>query len=519
MITLKSYVRGAWHAGTGEPAQLVNPSTEEPLATASSAGIDFQAVLDHGRDTGGPALRALDFPARGKLLADLAAAVHEHREELIELSMQNGGSTRGDAKFDLDGATGTLAAYARFARDLPAAGSLPDGDGIQLGRTPRFWGQHVLVPRTGVAVHVNAFNFPAWGMGEKMACALLAGVPVIEKPGTPTALIAFRVAEILVASGLLPEGSFQFIAGRPGDLIDRLGAEDCLAFTGSSGTGASLKGGENLVARNVRVNIEADSLNAAVLAPDVDSSAEAYDQFLANVQLDITQKTGQKCTAVRRIFVPEDRVEEVAGELVAALGRTVVGNPAHKGTTMGPLASAAQLRDVREGIGRLAEHADVLCGGAEPVAEQGYFVAPTLLRAREPEAEVFHSHEVFGPVATVIPYSGSAADAVRLANLGGGGLVCSLYTNDSDWAREVVLGISPWHGRIWIGSDRVAGQAAAPGTVLPMTVHGGPGRAGGGEELGGLRGLSFYMQRTAIQGFQGLVAGSFGARAKQEEPA
>ncbi len=503
MITLESYLGGTWQKGSGEPAILVNATTEEAMAGCNADGLDMAAAHAYALEVGGPALRELGFAGRGALLKALSKAIYEYREELIDLSIANAGCTRGDAKFDIDGATGTLAAYAYFAKELGDGNVLADGDGIQLGRTARFWGQHIRVPRRGVAVHINAFNFPAWGQMEKMACALLAGVPVIEKPGTPTALVAWRVAQITVESGILPAGAFQFVAGRTGNLLDLLGAQDALAFTGSSGTGAKLKAGSNLIERNVRVNIEADSLNSAVLAPDVDEASDTYDQFLANVVLDMTQKTGQKCTAVRRIFVPADRVEDVSAELVAQLGRIAVGDPSDKKHRMGPLASAAQLRDVRAGIGRLAQAADILCGGADAIAEKGFFVAPTLLLAKDSDADVFHADEVFGPVATVLPYDGSAAEATRLVNRGGGGLVASLYSNDGAWTEEVSLGIAPWHGRVWTANDRVASQTLPPGMVLPAMTHGGPGRAGGGEELGGMRGLEFYTQRTAMQGFQG----------------
>ncbi|KAA3614569.1 MAG: 3,4-dehydroadipyl-CoA semialdehyde dehydrogenase [Planctomycetota bacterium] len=519
MITLRSYVLDQWHTGTGDPAVLVNATTEEAIAQCNSEGIDFQAVLNHARQKGGPALRAMSFAERGKLLKGMSAALQEHREELIDLSIQNAGSTRGDAKFDIDGATGTLAAYAYFAKQLSGGEYLVDGEGVQLGRTARFWGEHLRVPRLGAAVHINAFNFPAWGQMEKVACAFLAGVPVIEKPGTATALVAWRTAEILVESGLLPEGSFQFICGSTGDLLDRLEAQDCMAFTGSSGTGAKLKGNSNVVQRNVRVNIEADSLNAAVLGPDTDPDSESYDLFLQNVALDMTQKTGQKCTAVRRILVPADRVDEVAEDLIATLQRTRVGDPSDSKNRMGPLSSAAQFRDVQEGIRRLQEHADTLCGGPEPIAEKGFFVAATLLKARDSSHPLFHSDEVFGPVATLLPYDGSAEEAIRLANLGGGGLVASLYSNDSAWCREVILGIGPWHGRVWVGSDRMASQSLPPGMVLPAMIHGGPGRAGGGEELGALRGLEFYMQRVAVQGFRGNLKAAFPAHAAEETAA
>lgn len=510
MQKLTSYAAGSWHEGTGEGVQIFNPTTGEAIATVDSSGVDFGEVLRHAREVGGPALRAMTFAGRGELLKALATAIHEHREELIEISTRNAGSTRGDAKFDIDGATGTLAAYAQIANGLPDAHFLCDGEIEQLGRTKRFAGRHILVPREGVAVHINAFNFPAWGMCEKMACAILAGVPVIEKPGTPTALPAWRTAQIIVSSGILPEGAYQFICGSTGDLLDQLDAQDCLAFTGSAGTGAFLKANESLVKRNVRVNIEADSLNAAVLAPDVDADSETYALFLRNVSLDMTQKSGQKCTATRRILVPTERAAEVAAHLSEELARTKIGDPSLRENRMGPLSSPRQFEDVRAGMAQLQEHAQTHCGGPEPLQETGCFVAPTLLQANDPEHELFHSLEVFGPCATILTYDGSAAEAVRLVSKGGGGLVTSAYVNDNDWATAFVLGAAPWHGRVWLANERSAEQSLPPGMVLPQMVHGGPGRAGGGEELGGLRGLSEYLQRTAVQGFGGLLKDAFG---------
>jgi oxepin-CoA hydrolase/3-oxo-5,6-dehydrosuberyl-CoA semialdehyde dehydrogenase len=489
---------------------LVNATTEEPMAEMSSEGIDFAAVLKHAREVGGPALRALGFARRAEILKDLAARFHEHRTELLDLSIANAGTTRGDAKFDVDGATGTLAWYAAVGKDLGDRPFLPDGDGIQLGRTPRFWGQHVLVPRTGAAVHVNAFNFPAWNMMEKAACAILAGVPVIEKPGTPTAMVAWRMAQLAVESGLLPEGSFQFVAGSAGDLLEHLGPQDTLAFTGSSTTALQLRSLPSLLKHGVHANFEADSLNAAVLAPDVEPGSETWNLFVKNVVLDVRQKTGQKCTAVRRVLVPAERLAEVEAALVQALADVKVGDPADEATTMGPLASEAQLKDVTAGIQRLAAAARVATGGAKRLREKGWFVTPTLLVAPRADVAVFHEEEVFGPVATVLPYDGSAAAAAAIANRGQGCLVSSLYSNDPAWADEAVQAMAPWHGRLWVGSDKMAEQAVPPGTVLPAMVHGGPGRAGGGEELGGLRGLSLYLQRTALQGFKGTLARSFG---------
>jgi oxepin-CoA hydrolase/3-oxo-5,6-dehydrosuberyl-CoA semialdehyde dehydrogenase len=511
MQTLESYVVGRWHAGTGAPALLKNPTTGADVAACDTGGVDFAAVARHGREVGGPALRALTFAERGGRLKALSAALHEHREELIELATVNGGNTRGDAKFDIDGATGTLAAYAHVSKSLGDRPYLLDGAGTQLGRTRRFWGQHVYVPRRGVAVHVNAFNFPAWGTFEKAACAWLAGVPVISKPATATALVAWRCAQITVESGLLPEGALQFVCGSTGDLLEHLGAQDALAFTGSARTGEWMRGHANLVKHNVRVNIEADSINAAVLAPDVDAESDTYGLFLANVALDVTQKAGQKCTAARRVFVPAERLQEVLADLASEIGRATLGDPAERGVRLGPVAHEAQLADVRAGMARLSEVADVHMGGPAPVRD-GCFVAPTLFVARDARAPVLHELEVFGPAATVIPYSGAAPEAAELVNLGGGGLVTSVYSNDADWTETFVLEVAPWHGRVWIGSDRMAEQSLPPGMVLPGMIHGGPGRAGGGEELGAERGLAFYMQRVALQGFQGLIESRFGKR-------
>jgi oxepin-CoA hydrolase/3-oxo-5,6-dehydrosuberyl-CoA semialdehyde dehydrogenase len=510
MIALQSYVQGRWVAGSGEPKLLHDPSTDAVLGDVRPGGVDFAAVLAHARDVGGPALRALTFPQRAELLKALSAKLHEHRDELIAISTQNGGNTRGDAKFDLDGASGTLAFYAQLGAGLPASRHLPDGEGTQLGRTSRFWGQHVFVPRPGVALHINAFNFPAWGMGEKMACALLAGVPVVEKAGTASALLAHRIAEIVVQSGILPEGAFQFLAGSASGLLDLLGPMDAVAFTGSSATGALIRGNKNLVARNVRVNIEADSINPAVLGPDVEPGTDTFEQFLANVVTDITQKAGQKCTAVRRVFVPTDRLGDVEEALVERLRAIKVGNPADDSVRMGPVASQEQLRDVRGGIVRLQAVADTVLGGPQPIADKGCFVAPTLLRARDPGAAVVHELEVFGPCATLVGYSGRVEEAIELCNRGGGGLVASAYSDDRTFVESLVLGIAPWHGRVWLGSEKTLGQALGPGAVLPASIHGGPGRAGGGEELGGLRGLHPYLQRTAVQGDRAVVDRGFG---------
>jgi oxepin-CoA hydrolase/3-oxo-5,6-dehydrosuberyl-CoA semialdehyde dehydrogenase len=512
MTTLQSYVSGRWVTGTGRPATLVNPSTEEAVAEASSEGVDFGAALAHARAAGGPALRAMSFAQRGAMLKSLAAAVHARRDELLDLAMRNGGNTRGDAKFDVDGAAGTLGAYAELGASLGDARLFLDGDAINLGRSSRVSGQHVLTPRAGVAVHVNAFNFPAWGIGEKAAVALLAGMPVIAKPATATALVAHRIMQLFVESGALPEGALQFIAGGAGDLIDRLGAQDVLAFTGGGSTGIMLRGKANLLAASTHVNVEADSLNAALLGPDVARGSETWDVFLADVARDITQKTGQKCTAIRRVFVPAAVLDAVEEDLAERLSTVRVGNVLAEGVTMGPVATLSQLRDARVGIAKLvASGARVVLGGDGAVAGvgapegKGYFVAPTLLRLDDNrQGDAVHAHEVFGPVATLVPYD-TVADAVALVHRGDGSLVSSVYTDDRAVAAEAVLGIAPSNGRVCVVNAKVAGAWLGPGTVLPQLLHGGPGRAGGGEELGGLRGLGLYLQRTALQGYGPLL--------------
>lgn len=516
METLESYLNGAWVSGQGKEQNLVNPATEEVIAKTSTNGLDFASAFDVARREGGPALRALTFAERGELLRAMSRAIHASRDELLDSGIANGGNTRSDAKFDVDGASGTLAYYAELGKELGAQRFLLDGDGIQLGRSPRFFGQHIFMPRTGVALHINAFNFPAWGFGEKAACALLAGMPIVVKPATSTALLAYKIAKL--CAPILPRGAFSFIAGPPGDILSHLGPQDVVAFTGSSDTGASLRLMPNVVKSSVRVNIEADSLNAAVLGPDVEQGSDTYNMFLRDVVRDMTQKAGQKCTAIRRVFVPSDKVGAVRDDLADRLREMRVGNPALDNVNVGPLATAAQLRDIRAGIQKLSAEARIVLGDGPferlgVSAEQGYFVPPTLLECEDAgRARAIHEHEVFGPVATIVPYAGSALSAASLVALGGGGLVCSVYSDDRNFTAEILIGIAPWNGRVVLGSEKIADQTPGPGTVLPHTIHGGPGRAGGGEELGGVRGLYFYSQRTAVQGSRPILEAILGGK-------
>jgi len=510
MKTLTSYLSGRWHAADRDFQLLVDPSTEEPLAQASSTGADFAGALDWARRGGGPALRELTFGQRGELLKAASKKLREHRDELLDLSRRNNGTTAGDGAFDIDGGGGALAVYGNLGLGLGDRRFLLDGGGDQLAKTEAFWSQHLAVPKRGVAVFVNAFNFPVWGFAEKFACAFLAGMPVIVKPATATALTAHRAVEILIDSALLPAGALQLIVGSTGDLLDRLGPQDVFAFTGSAATALQLRGKRNLLAASVHVNVEADSLNAAVLAPDAAPGSPVFDLFVKDVAREITQKAGQKCTAVRRIVVPRAHEAAATEALVARLARTVTGNPSDETVRMGPLATADQQRDALDGIAELLATTDLVHGSGQRIdglgspAGKGYFVGPTLLRSAEPlEKSPVHHREVFGPVATLLPYDGSAQQAGELVALADGTLVTSAYSDDADWLGELAAAAGSSTGRLYVGSE--SSEGAGSGACFPQSQHGGPGRAGGGAELGGLRGLAPYQQRVAVQGHRGLV--------------
>lgn len=507
MQTLPSYLSDTWVTGSGTPTVLHNPTTEEPVAQAATGGFKLGEALAYAREHGNKALRAMTFADRGQILNAVAQVMHEHREELLDLAVQNCGNTRSDAKFDLDGASATLAYYAKLGETLGAHTLFTDGEPAQLSKNPRFVGRHVWQPQVGCAVHINAFNFPAWGFAEKAAVAWLAGMPVFTKPATSTALVTARLVEHIVAKKILPKGALTFLAGSAGDLLTHLKMGDVVAFTGSSDTGASVRAMPNIIRNNVRVNIEADSLNAAVLGPDLTTDSDAYHLFLREVARDMTQKAGQKCTAIRRILVPQAMVNQVVTDLGEALAAAPVGDPNQKEVKVGPLATAQQLRDVQAGIERLKGAATPAwgTGGREKLVgingPKGYFVSPMLFLTADSHHPAIHSHEVFGPVATVLPYDGKAPSAAAIVAKGEGGLVCSVYSDDEAFITEAALALSPYHGRLHLAGSKIAEHSLGPGTVLPQLNHGGPGRAGGGEELGGLRSLRFYMQRTALQGY------------------
>jgi len=508
MKELQSYLGGAWVSGDGAPTEVVNPSTGEALATLRSMGGLAEAV-EYARTVGGKNLRAMTLPQRGEMLKALAKLLHEHREELLELSVVSGGNTRGDAKFDVDGATGVLGTYAYLAKSLGEGPWISVSDPVEVMRGSKIKAQDVLVPRHGVAIHINAFNFPAWGMVGKLAVALLAGMPVLSKPATSTVALAARIGEIIVDSKILPEGAFSLLVGSAGDLLDQVTSQDVIAFTGSADTGLRIRSHETVMRSGARVNVEADSLNAVVIGPDVESGSELFDLVVRDCVTELTQKAGQKCTATRRILVPEARLEEVREALLDRLGDIAgkTGDTSQDGVRMGPLSTQSQLVDARKGIAALEGSARRIHGDPERAdfgGAKGFFLEPVLLEAtaesaKDPSA-AFHQHEVFGPVATLLPYDGSVEAAASIVAAGHGSLVSTLYTDDRTFAAAAVAEMAPFLGRMVVASEKSAGASISPGCVFPVVVHGGPGRAGGGAELGGTTGLALYMQRTTIQG-------------------
>jgi oxepin-CoA hydrolase / 3-oxo-5,6-dehydrosuberyl-CoA semialdehyde dehydrogenase len=500
---LRSYVQGGWHAPTDEGRPLYDAVSGDEIARISSTGVDFAGVLDHGRRVGGPALRQLTFHQRAGLLKALAGYLREHRDELYAVSAQTG-ATLGDSKFDVDGGIGTLLAYAsKGRRELPNDTLYIDGDLEPLSKGGSFVAQHVFTSPPGVAVQVNAFNFPVWGPLEKFAPAFLAGVPSVVKPASPTAFLTAKLVELVVASGVLPEGTLQFVAGGLGDLFDHLTEQDLVSFTGSAATAAKLRAHPNVVRRAVRFSAEADSLNLSVLGPDAAPGTDEFGLYVDQLVTEMTTKAGQKCTAIRRAFVPAERVDAVVEAVAAKLAKVVIGAPGTDGVRMGALASLEQREEVRRSVKALAGAGRIVFGdpdkvdvlGADP--RRGAFLSPVLLTA-DPERAEPHEVEAFGPVATVLPYT-STEQLIDYAARGLGSLVGSVVTADADFARQVVLGVAPWHGRLLVLNARNARESTGHGSPLPALVHGGPGRAGGGEELGGIRGVLHHMRRTAVQ--------------------
>lgn len=503
-MTLKSYVVGGWHAGDRDVQQLRDATTGQVIAAVSSAGIDFKAVLGHARAVGGPALRRLTFHERAAILKALAKRLMEMKEEFYTLSFATG-ATRADSWIDIDGGIGTLFAYAsRGVRELPNGRVFVEGEVEPLSKSGAFVGRHVCVPRDGAAVHINAFNFPVWGMLEKLAPTLLAGMPAIVKPATATSYLAELVFRRIVESGLLPEGAVQLVCGSVGDLTTHLGGQDVVSFTGSASTASLLRGHPAVIGNAVRFIGETDSINSCVLGADAAPGTTEFDAFVREVVREMTAKAGQKCTAIRKALVPAAQLGAATEAIRAALGKIVVGDPRREEVRMGPLAGLGQRREVLARIAELRREAELVSDAAPEVVgadrEQGAFVAPTLLVARRPDtARSLHTVEAFGPVCTILPY-GSNAEAIDYVNRGEGSLVSSIFTADDRLARELALGLAPYHGRLLIVNGDCARESTGHGSPLPGLVHGGPGRAGGGEEMGGLRGVMHYLQRTALQG-------------------
>ncbi|NIL83933.1 Bifunctional protein PaaZ [Rhodococcus fascians] len=497
---LESYAQGTWYSATDEGTPLMSAVDGSEIARVSSSGLDVAGMVDYARTVGGPALAALTFHERAALLKQLGLTLLAGKEEFYQLSRHTGATTR-DSGVDIDGGFGTVLSYASKARrELPNETVFLDGAIEQLGKKGTFLGQHIYTSRRGVAVQINAYNFPVWGFLEKLAPAFIAGVPSIVKPASQTAYLTELVFRRIIESGLLPEGSVQLLCGSARGVLDHLGGQDSVAFTGSADTAATLRSHPNVVGEGLHFTAEADSLNASILGSDVTQSDPEFDLFVKGVFTEMTSKAGQKCTAIRRVLVPQDSVEPVIEALKAKLDKVVVGDPQDDGVTMGALASIDQRDEVLKSIRGLIKSASVVFGDPETVdSRPGAFMAPVLLKAGDKSAPEPHEIEAFGPVSTVIGYD-STADLLDLVARGKGSLVASLVTKDSAIAREIVLGTAPYHGRILVLNSEDAKESTGHGSPLPVLVHGGPGRAGGGEELGGIRGVLHHMQRTAIQG-------------------
>jgi oxepin-CoA hydrolase/3-oxo-5,6-dehydrosuberyl-CoA semialdehyde dehydrogenase len=503
MAPLRSYVSGGWHAPADEGVPLHDAVTGEEIARISSAGVDMAAALAYGRSKGAE-LRALTFHQRAALLKVLASYLMEHRDELYALSHKTG-ATKGDNKFDIDGGIGTLFGYSsKGRRELPNDTVYVDGNLEPLGKGGTFVGQHICTPLRGVAVQINAFNFPVWGPLEKFAPAFIAGVPSLIKPASQTAYLTVKLVELIIESGILPEGSLQLVAGSAGDLLDHLTEQDLVSFTGSASTAQRLRAHENVVRRSVRFNAEADSLNCSILGPDATPGTPEFDLFVKQLVTEMTVKAGQKCTAIRRAFVPAPLLDDVAQATSERLAKITVGNPANPDVRMGALASLEQREEVRRSLKALLEAGRVVFGNPDEVsvvdadASRGAFVSPVLLLADDPEQAQPHEVEAFGPVSTLMPYR-DAEHAIELAARGQGSLAGSVVSADAEFARTIVIGMAPWHGRILVTDSDNAKENTGHGAPLPGLVHGGPGRAGGGEEMGGIRGVLHHMQRTAVQ--------------------
>jgi oxepin-CoA hydrolase/3-oxo-5,6-dehydrosuberyl-CoA semialdehyde dehydrogenase len=502
---LENYITGNWITGDGAGQALQDAVTGEAVAFASTKGLDFKSILQYGREVGNPNLRKLSFHERGRMLKALAMHLMERKDRFYQVSYHTG-ATKADSWIDIEGGIGNLFANASLRRKFPDLPYCTDGDPIGLSKGGSFMGHHLLVPKEGVAVHINAYNFPVWGMLEKCAVNWLAGVPAIVKPASVTSYLTEAVVREIIASGILPEGALQLLCGSAGDLLDHVTSQDVVTFTGSKSTGLMLKAHKAILEESVPFNMEADSLNALVLGQDVTPDSPEWDLFIKEVRKEMTVKAGQKCTAIRRIFVPEHLLEDACLALGKALSQTAIGNPVNDKVRMGSLASLGQREEVRQNIQKLLASSQIAYGSLDSVAlidadaRKGAFLAPVLLRNEKPfGSEDVHQIECFGPTSTIMPYR-HLEDAIQLTKKGKGSLCCSIVTNDMKIATEFVVGAATHHGRILVLNREDAKESTGHGSPLPLLVHGGPGRAGGGEEMGGVRGVKHYMQRVAIQG-------------------
>ncbi len=505
-MKVKSFAEGKWHQGNGNPLEVFHAVTGEKFAEVSSQGLDFGGMLAYARKVGGLKLRKMTFHERARMLKALAQYLMERKEEFYQLSSATG-ATKIDSWIDIEGGIGTLFVFAsKGRREFPDETFYVDGNPEMISKMGTFMGRHVCVPLEGAAIHINAFNFPCWGMLEKISTNLLAGMPAIVKPASATSYVAERMVERIIESKILPEGALQLICGSTGDLLDHVNCQDVVTFTGSSSTGLKLKQHPAIIKNSVRFNMEADSLNCSILGPDAKPGTDEFDLFVKEVAKEVTVKAGQKCTAIRRTIVPKGMEEDVLAALKKRLGDIKIGDPAVEGVRMGPLVSKAQAAEVQKNVEELKKGAELVYGDSREFnviggnKEKGAFFPSTILYCKEPfKTKAPHEVEAFGPVTTVMPYS-SVDEAIELAKMGRGSLVGSLFTRDQHIAKEVVLGTAALHGRIMIMNRECAKESTGHGSPLPHLIHGGPGRAGGGEEMGGVRGVLHYMQRSALQG-------------------
>ena len=506
---LLNYERDRWIAGDSGLSELPSAIDGSPVAIAGSGGLDFGAMLRHAREVGGPALRKMTFHDRARILKGLALAIMDKKETLYELSFQTG-ATRKDGWIDIEGGAGTLFSFSsKGRRELPDAHVLLDGALEPLSKGGTFVGQHIYTPMQGAAVHINAFNFPVWGMLEKLGPTLLAGVPAIVKPASSTSYLTEAAFRVMIDSGLLPDGALQLIVGGVGDLFDHLTGQDVVSFTGSASTALKLRTHPTVIRESVRFVAEQDSLNASILGPDAGPGTPEFDLFVREVATEMTVKAGQKCTAIRRAMAPTEHLDALEEALRERLAKTKVGDPRAEGTRMGALVSNSQRDDVRARIAELeAAGARIVAGdpSAESPVKGGAFLPPILLRSDDPwGTDAVHDVEAFGPVSTIMPYR-DLDDAIALANRGKGSLALSLFTHSPDVARDFVRGAASFHGRMLVIDRDNASESTGHGSPLPVLVHGGPGRAGGSEEMGGVRGVKHYMQRTALQSSPAMIA-------------